>query len=66
MDDDDSKLLTIDEVAGYLQMTPAALATLRYTGKGPRFLKLTGRLVRYRASDLKAWLDSTTKSATGR
>lgn len=56
---------TASEVADFLGVTPAALAQLRYTGKGPRFIKISGRGVRYRWSDVREWLDSQTFARTG-
>lgn len=39
--------------------SPQGLATWRAEGRGPRFVKLGGR-VYYRASDVAAWLDANT------
>ncbi|MCG7583671.1 AlpA family transcriptional regulator [Mycolicibacterium sp. OfavD-34-C] len=52
------------EVADYLKTTPAHLANLRFLGTGPAFVKL-GRSVRYRWSDVDAWVQANrqTKSA---
>ena len=50
-----SDLMTQEELADYLQMHPQSLATWRYRKKGPKYLKL-GTLVRYRRSDVEAWL----------
>ncbi len=44
-------------------LSSSTLRKLRLTGCGPRFLKL-GRAVRYRASDLDAWLDARSVSST--
>lgn len=43
----------------------AALAQMRYTGTGPVFIKITGRQVRYRRSDVEAWLESKKRTRTG-
>jgi excisionase family DNA binding protein len=51
------ELLTTEQAAEYLQLSPKQLVQWRYFGRGPRFLK-AGRAVRYRLSDLDAWLDA--------
>lgn len=55
--------MTPADVGRYLGRTPAALAQLRYLGTGPAFIK-TGALVRYRKSDLEAWLDTYRRTRT--
>lgn len=58
------KLLTIDEVCDRLSVSRGALAQLRYEGTGPKFIKLTAKAVRYRESDIEAWLDGRVRSKT--
>jgi excisionase family DNA binding protein len=53
----DRELLTPDEAADYLQLSPRLLQQWRYVGRGPRFVK-AGHAVRYRRADLDAWLDA--------
>jgi predicted DNA-binding transcriptional regulator AlpA len=50
-------LPTAADVAKYLNMSEGALAQLRFTGRGPKFIKLTGRQVRYRWSDVDQWIE---------
>lgn len=58
--------LTPRQVADELGIAEQTLANWRSAGTGPRFVKV-GVLVRYRRSDVEAWLDlETAKSATGR
>lgn len=53
-------LLTEPEAASILDVEPASLAVYRCTGRhGIPFIKI-GRNVRYRRSDLEAWLTSHT------
>lgn len=59
-----NQLLTPAELAEYLSTTTANLAQLRYLGKGPAFIK-AGRSIRYRESDVQAWLDENTRTQTG-
>ncbi|WP_248762610.1 AlpA family transcriptional regulator [Pseudarthrobacter sp. SSS035] len=60
----ESELLTSTELAQKLHKTVSALAQWRYKGVGPKFIKLGGG-VRYRASDVEAWLDAQTRTQTG-
>lgn len=57
------ELLTPEQLAEYLQVSTAALANDRYLGKGPRFIKLGGK-VRYRRSDVLAHLDENVHTRT--
>lgn len=41
-------LLTPAEAGAQVGLSAGALAQLRYTGGGPRFIKLTAKAVRYR------------------
>ncbi|MDQ1217187.1 helix-turn-helix transcriptional regulator [Microbacterium arborescens] len=45
-------------------MTTNNLAQLRFTGKGPKFLKPTPRTVVYRRSDVIAWLEASERTST--
>lgn len=57
-------LMPPNEVGAQVGKTEAALAQWRYLGIGPKFIKL-GRSVRYRRSDVEAWLDGQTRQRTG-
>jgi len=46
-------------------MTTNWLAQLRFSGKGPKFLKPTGRSVLYRESDVIAWIEASERRITG-
>lgn len=59
-----SELLNPQELADRLGTKPTVLAQWRYLGRGPKFIK-TGRSIRYRASDIEAWLDAQTQTQTG-
>lgn len=43
----------------------AALAQLRYQGKGPRFYKPTPRTVLYKRTEVIAWLEASAQTRTG-
>lgn len=57
------ELLTPEQVAEWFQTSPRTLANDRYLGQGPRFIKL-GKLVRYRRSDVLAYLDENLHTRT--
>jgi hypothetical protein len=56
--------LTIPEAAAYIPMQPGQLAQLRYTGRGPLFLKPTARTVLYRKADIDSWLADSVHTST--
>jgi predicted DNA-binding transcriptional regulator AlpA len=56
-------LLTTPEAARFLHLSPRTLERLRWEGSGPRYCKIK-RSVRYRESDLLAWLDRNAISST--
>lgn len=55
----DSDFISPEEVAEITGMKVAALAQLRFTGKGPRFYKPTPRRVLYKRSEVLAWIEGT-------
>ena len=56
--------LTVQEASAYIPMSKGQLAQLRFTGKGPKFLKPTPRTVLYRKGDIDAWLDGSVRTTT--
>lgn len=57
-------LMTVAEFCELTGLTPGQAAQLRYTGRGPRFIKPTGRQVRYRLEDVETWLAERTFQRT--
>lgn len=55
---DNTDLLTIDQVARRLGVQKQTLAQWRYLGRGPAFIKLGPKSVRYAGTDVDAWLDA--------
>ena len=51
--------------ADVLCYTVRALQNWRYRGGGPRYIKVSARSVRYRRSDLLAWIDARTIANSG-
>ena len=54
------QLLETKVIAEYMGTTPQNLAQMRYRGTGPKFIKLGARSVRYRWSDVEAWIEANT------
>ncbi|HZV10058.1 MAG TPA: helix-turn-helix domain-containing protein [Novosphingobium sp.] len=46
------------EAARYLGVSDSTLEKLRLSGNGPRYLRIAGRSIRYRAADLDAWAEA--------
>jgi excisionase family DNA binding protein len=51
----ETEILSNDQAAAYLKVSPTTLPRWRWAGTGPNFLRL-GRSVRYRKSDLDLFL----------
>lgn len=56
-------LAVAQQVADFLGTTVDTLANWRYRGVGPRFVKVGG-IVRYRWSDVNAWVESRVAQRT--
>lgn len=54
----DETLLTPKEVADRLKIDPVTLRVWRNRGQGPKSMRLGYRTVRYRNSDVDAWLNT--------
>lgn len=53
-------LLTPRQAAEFLGVPEGTLAQWRSQRRGPPYIKLEARLVRYRAADLETWLSDRT------
>lgn len=53
-----------DVVSRMPGMTKGNLAQLRYTGKGPKFYKPSPRVVLYKWSDVRAWIEGHAQMRT--
>lgn len=62
--DDSDGALTEAEAAEYLGYTKAALNKWRVLGKGPRFVKVSAKSIRYMKSDLAQWLTERKSQST--
>lgn len=52
-----NKLMTTQQLADYLEIAVSTILQYRAEGTGPQYIKL-GHLVRYRVSDVEAWLEA--------
>jgi len=59
-----SPLLTEVDAAEYLSLTRRALQAWRYQGRGPKYVKISARAVRYRPEDLESWVETRLRSST--
>lgn len=57
-------LLTEGEAAEYLRLTPRALQAWRYQGRGPRFVRISRRAIRYRLDDLERFIEENLRHST--
>ena len=57
------RLLSIDEVADYIGIPKSSLYRWRVSGGGPRAMKV-GKHLRFRRSDLEAWLNAQYEDET--
>jgi predicted DNA-binding transcriptional regulator AlpA len=63
IEDTSMSLLKPSEAAAFLRLSQRTLERLRLSGGGPRYCKLK-RSVRYRLSDLEAWLSLRSVGST--
>jgi predicted DNA-binding transcriptional regulator AlpA len=55
-------LATDDEFCEFTGISKPQSAQLRYLGTGPRFIRVTGKQIRYAWSEIEAWCESRTVS----
>jgi excisionase family DNA binding protein len=61
---DRSEYLSPEEAAAYLSVTSKFLAHLRSYGGSPLYSKIGSRSIRYRRSDLDAWMAEKARTST--
>lgn len=57
------RLISAEDAADILNISPSTLAKMRLSGASPRYVKL-GRRVAYRPSDLEAWVEAQSYTST--
>jgi predicted DNA-binding transcriptional regulator AlpA len=61
---DPHALLNEITAAAFCDVTRRCLQNFRSTGKGPQFVKLSNRCVRYRKGDLMSWIEKRLRQNT--
>lgn len=61
--DNDEILIPSHQMSAYIGLSAQTLARWRHEGKGPGYVKI-GRLVAYRAGELRRWLDGQKRQST--
>jgi excisionase family DNA binding protein len=57
-------LLTVEDLAALLGVAARTLDDWRQRGCGPRYISMSRRAVRYRKSDVDAWLGERCRAST--
>jgi predicted DNA-binding transcriptional regulator AlpA len=57
-------LLSTSQLAQWLGVSIQWLEIGRHRGYGPQFIRVTGRIIRYKRSDVLAWLDERAHRCT--
>jgi hypothetical protein len=52
------------QAAAFLGVSPRAMQKWRVTGRGPQFLRLSSRCIRYNHADLVRWIEERVCRAT--
>jgi excisionase family DNA binding protein len=60
IDNADREYLTERDLAALLGVGVSTVQQWRYAGRGPRYVKLGARLVRYHRADVEAWRTANT------
>lgn len=63
-DDAPRILLTESEAAERIGLTKRFLASRRYRGGGPPFVRISARCIRYRPEDLEEWAAERVRTST--
>ena len=56
--DTDTEFLTTQQAAEFLSLKPTTLNQWRWSGKGPKYVRIGERTIRYRHQDLHHWVNS--------
>jgi excisionase family DNA binding protein len=51
------ELITEEQVAELLTVSVSTVRRLRVSGKGPRYIRISERVVRYRRKDVLEWME---------
>ncbi len=62
----DEEFISAEQASAVTGLTTAALSQLRFRGGGPTFYKPTARTVRYKRSEVIAWIEASAHTRTDR
>lgn len=62
--DSADRLLTEEQAAEFLNLSVRTLQGWRCNGFGPKFVRISRRMIRYRRQDLLDWINSRTVANT--
>jgi hypothetical protein len=62
--DNPNALIPAAKISEYLPIARQTAARWRHEGKGPRYLAIGGKRIAYRAGDLRAFLEASSRSST--
>jgi predicted DNA-binding transcriptional regulator AlpA len=54
---EDDELITEEQVAKLLTVSVSTVKRLRVSGEGPRYIRISPRVVRYRRKDVFEWME---------
>ena len=57
-------LLTAVETARLLGLSPRTMDKMRNQGRGPKYIVVSCRCIRYRRADIDAWIDARVRHKT--
>jgi predicted DNA-binding transcriptional regulator AlpA len=57
-------LIRPSDIADELGVSVGNLAQMRFLGTGPAYIKVGGKAVRYRRSDVDAWIEANRRTST--
>jgi predicted DNA-binding transcriptional regulator AlpA len=60
----DDELLSTDETAQWLEVSTQWLEIMRGRSGGPRFVRISPRIVKYRRADVRLWLRQRSHAST--
>ena len=60
----DDTLWDTDDLATFLKVSPRSVERDRQEGRGPRFVRVCARTVRYVPSEVREWLEKQSRRST--
>ena len=61
---DDDALLNEEQAAAFIGVTRRAMQGWRLSGRGPQYIKISSRCIRYRKRELVTWSENRLQTST--